>query len=354
MRNTLQKNKVVLGFSGGVDSTVAALLLKEQGFQVIGFYFDIFNGESSEYHYAQKIAKELDIHLVYENVSKEFEDIIIKDFCNQYQKGRTPNPCIICNPLIKFQKLIEVADKNDAFYIATGHYAQIIKDDENHFVGRALNERKDQSYMLYRLNQNILSRLIFPLGQITDKETIRNLAKKSGLSNSDKKDSQEICFVPEGQTYIDILDKKNVKSSPGNFMDKNGKILGEHKGITHYTIGQRKGLGIALGTPVFVTKIDAKSNSITLGPQDDLMNRTVSLIECYFSETESKEIPEKYLNSNLKGKSRYASPLADCKIIRANEKEVTIEFSQPQKSFTPGQSVVLYCDDKVLGGGFIK
>ena len=229
----LDKNKILLGLSGGVDSTAAALLLKEKGFGVTGYYFDVLGNNEQGRNEAQAVADQLGIELICEDVSAEFSEKVIGNFCSEYLCGRTPNPCVVCNPWIKFRKLVETADRLGIYYIATGHYCRIAHDEETgaYYVRRAANEAKDQSYMLYRLGQDVLSRVIFPLGEFCDKEEIRDIAREKSLKNAEKKDSQEICFIDPTDNYIEYITRLGFDTDPGKFVDKDGKVLGEHKGI---------------------------------------------------------------------------------------------------------------------------
>lgn len=353
---TLNKNKVLLGLSGGVDSTTAALFLKEKGLDVTGFYFEVIDGKSEGAEEAQKVADELGIPLITYDASKQFKDIVIEDFLNSYKIGKTPNPCVLCNPEIKFKLLLEYADKLGAYYVATGHYARIYQNLETakYFVQRGTNEKKDQSYMLYRLGQDILSRLIFPLGMSKDKEEVREIAHKNHLSNAGKADSQEICFLQNDTNYINYINEHGYSAPQGNFIDKHGNILGPHKGIHCYTIGQRKGLGIALGKSVFVTHIDSKTNSITLGESDDLMKYEIYSYDNFFTETGSSSIPPTFGDKfSCYAKIRYASPLAKAHVTKDENDKLKIRFEQPQRAPSPGQSIVFYNDDIVIGGGYI-
>ena len=276
---TLSKNKIVLGLSGGVDSTTAALLLKEQGFEVIGFYFDVLGDNFAGERAAWKLAEKMGIPLHTMDVSCEFAEKVIDNFCSEYSLGRTPNPCVICNPAIKFKKLLEIADREGAYYIATGHYVGIMKDEATgiYYIRKGASEKKDQSYMLYRLGQDVLSRLLLPLGGIVCKEDTRRIARSYELPNAEASDSQEICFIDESvESYERFLFHRNAVGKKGNFIDQHGNVLGEHRGISCYTVGQRKGLGIALGKPAFVTKIDAESGDITLGDNDSLFWKRLS------------------------------------------------------------------------------
>lgn len=349
MTHNLNKKKIVLGLSGGVDSTTAALILKNKGFEVIGFHFDVM-GDGKGLKDAQNAASQLGIKLRHKDVSKDFERIVISNFCSEYEKGRTPNPCICCNPNIKFKELINVANEEGAYYIATGHYARTFNNPETGLfhIRMGKNIRKDQSYMLYRLGQDVLSRLIFPLGEAEDKEDIRQLARENKLSNADKKDSQEICFIDPTSSYIEYLKEKGIVSKPGNFVDKEGNILGVHQGITNYTIGQRKGLGIALGKPAFVTKIDPITNEITLGDNEDLFNNMVYSIDNIFVD------PNRNDYDNLSAKIRYTTTPSPCKITSIEDGLCTTEFIDKMRAATPGQSIVFYDGDIVIGGGFVK
>lgn len=353
---TLNKNKVLLGLSGGVDSTTAALFLQKKGFDVTGFYFEVIGDKSEGAEDAKKVADELGIPLITFDASKKFRDIVIENFLSSYKIGKTPNPCVLCNPEIKFKLLLEHADKIGAYYIATGHYARIFHNlsTEKYFVQRGINEKKDQSYMLYRLGQDVLSRLIFPLGMSKDKGEVREIAYENHLSNAGKADSQEICFLQDDTDYINYINEHGYSAPQGNFIDKNGNVLGTHKGIHCYTIGQRKGLGIALGKPVFVTNIDPKTNNITLGGSDDLMKFEIHSYDNFFTETGSDSIPSTIgENFSCYAKIRYASQLAKAHVTKEQDNKLKIHFEQPQRAPSPGQSIVFYDRDIVIGGGYI-
>ncbi len=346
----LNRNKVLLGLSGGVDSATAALLLKEKGLEVTGYYFDVAGNNTKGRDEAEAVAKQLGIDFIYEDVSDEFEKIVIGNFVEEYLHGRTPNPCIMCNPNIKFKRLIANADKIGAYYIATGHYCRVFHDNKSDkfYLQRAANEKKDQSYMLYRLGQEVLSRLIFPLGEFSDKDETRELARENKLQNADKKDSQEICFIDPTDNYADYIKRLGYTSESGEFIDKEGNILGTHKGILNYTLGQRKGLGIALGKPAFVTRIDCKKNQITLGDNEDLFKiKVVSENNVIAADT-----AESLDGKTVFAKVRYAASPAKA-VLKVDEKRIIAEFEQPQRAATAGQSMVFYDGDLVLGGGFI-
>ncbi|HKM28445.1 MAG TPA: tRNA 2-thiouridine(34) synthase MnmA [Anaerovoracaceae bacterium] len=352
----LKNNKIVLGLSGGVDSTTAALLLQEKGYEVVGFYFDVLGNNTEGIEDARKVADSLGIEFISKDVSRDFETIVIDNFCKEYSKGRTPNPCIICNPNIKFKELIRVADSVGAAYIATGHYARISKDEETgkYFVRKGVSEKKDQSYMLYRLGQDVLSRLIFPLGDIENKEETRELAREKHLINADKKDSQEICFIDEKkEDYVQFIQKKGFAPQKGNFVDSEGNILGKHNGLINYTIGQRKGLGITFGKPVFVTKIDQGDNTVTLGDNETLFKKEIKSNNNFFPATSGEEFPEGYEGKNITAKIRYAAKPSPAQIHCCGSSISSI-FEEPQRAATPGQSIVFYDGDIVIGGGFIE
>lgn len=355
---TLSKNKVVLGLSGGVDSTAAALLLKEKGYTVVGFYFDVLGNNREGSEAAEQLAQKLDIAFVKMDVSEEFDRVVIGNFCKEYMAGRTPNPCIICNPKIKFKKLLQVAEEEGAYYIATGHYARIFHDGDRdlYFVRKGANEKKDQSYMLYRLGQSVLSRLILPLGDFEDKEETRSLARSRRLPNAEAADSQEICFIDDQkEDYVSFIERRGLAAEKGNFVDMQGKLLGEHRGLLHYTIGQRKGLGIALGKPVFVTSIDPENNQVTLGDHDDLFKREVVSVENFFAETSLGDLPQGAGSEfRVSAKIRYAAKPAPATVSRLPGGQILTVFDEPQRAAAPGQSIVFYRDDVVLGGGFIQ
>ena len=356
--NTLSKNKVVLGLSGGVDSTTAALLLKEKGLEVIGFYFDVLGTNLKGAEAAAQLAKKLDIDFVKMDVSEEFDQTVINNFCGEYLQGRTPNPCVICNPSIKFKKLLQVAEEKGAYYIATGHYARIFHDEERdlYFIRRGANQKKDQSYMLYRLGQNVLSRLILPLGEFDDKEKTRNIARSHNLPNAETADSQEICFIDEQkENYVSYIENRGLTAEKGNFVDSQGAFLGEHQGLVHYTIGQRKGLGITLGKPAFVTSIDPETNQVTLGDNADLFKREVISSENFFAANSLPDLPEGFGDElRVLAKIRYAATPAPARVSQRPDGKILTVFDEPQRAATPGQSIVFYKEDYVFGVGFIE
>lgn len=356
MGNGLDKNKVILGLSGGVDSTAAALLLKEKGFQVTGLYFDISTGNEQGRHAAEQVAAQVGIPFIYKNVHNMFHDIVVKNFCGEYMCGRTPNPCVLCNPTVKFKTLVQEADARGAYYIATGHYASICYDNQSDrwYIGKAANEKKDQSYMLHRLGQDIISRLIFPMEHISNKEETRNLVRESDLFNAEQKDSQEICFISNDENYIDYIEERGYQCSAGDFVDKDGNVLGRHSGLSHYTIGQRKGLGITFGKPVFVIKLDSERNTVTLGDHEELFQHEVYSTQNFFTMTNSEEMPSQLKDKRVYAKIRYAAKPAEATLTQLENGDVCAVFKDKQRAPAPGQSIVFYLDNLVVGGGRIK
>ena len=355
MTKVLDNKKIVLGISGGVDSSTAALLLKEKGYEVIGLYFDAHHINEKGRELAEETAKALNIQFVYRDVSKEFADIVISNFCSEYQNARTPNPCIICNPTVKFRTLIEVADQVGAYHIGTGHYAKVIFDENKngHFIACARNIKKDQSYMLYRLEQNVISRLILPLEEFETKDDIRDIARSNNLISADLKDSQEICFIEDGKSYLDFLKEKGAKERKGNFVDLEGNVLGKHKGLTNYTIGQRKGLGVTFGKPVFVNKLDKASNTVVLGSNEDLFHDKIISSGNFFTETGTEKMPSLYESKEVYAKVRYTANKSQAIIRTMKDGRVETIFSEKQRAPSPGQSIVFYDGNVVIGGGFI-
>ncbi len=348
---TLSKNKVVLGLSGGVDSTSAALLLKEKGLEVIGFYFDVLGNNESGLAAASDLADRLGIQFISKDVSADFDRIVVENFCQEYACGRTPNPCVLCNPTIKFKELIDVANEVGAYYIATGHYAKIQSRDGLYFVEKGSNERKDQSYMLYRLGQDVLSRLIFPLGEIQDKEQTRQMARDAALPNADNADSQEICFIDDKkENHGAFIQRRGFSPKKGNFVDASGRVLGQHQGLLNYTIGQRKGLGIALGKPAFVTAMNPQTNEVTLGDNADLFKTEVISKENFFV-ADGGTMPTGEIA--VLAKIRYAAKPSLAVVKPMEDGRILTVFEEPQRAATPGQSIVFYKDDVVIGGGII-
>lgn len=355
------KKTVVVGLSGGVDSSVAAYLLKEQGYDVIGVTMQIWQEEDSctveenggccglsAVEDARRVAQKLDIPYYVMNFRKEFQEQVIDYFTREYLEGRTPNPCIACNRYVKWESLLKRSLEIGADYIATGHYARVEQLPNGRYAIRnSVTAKKDQTYALYNLTQEQLARTLMPVGAYT-KEEIRKIAEEAGLPVAHKKDSQEICFVPDND-YAGFIKNSTGKTIPkGNFVQADGKVLGEHQGIIHYTIGQRKGLNLSMGHPVFVTKIRPDTNEVVIGENEDLFINTLLCDRVNFMAIEGLEEEVR-----LKAKIRYNHPGAECVISPAEEGKVRVTFDQPQRAITPGQAVVFYQGEYVAGGGII-
>ena len=355
------KTRVVVAMSGGVDSSVAAALLKGEGYEVIGITMCFNLADSSRrrptccgldgIEDARRVAHTLGIKHYVLNMKKVLEERVIKDFCNEYSRGRTPNPCILCNQYVKFGALLKKTLSLDAKFLATGHYARIEKVTSHksqvtsHLLKKARDLNKDQSYFLYRLTQKQLRHILFPLGSYT-KEEVRKLAKAWDLSVADKLASQEICFLPQDDYREFIKMRGTPEIKPGAVLDKEGNVLGRHKGIAFYTIGQREGLGIARGYPLYVIKIDPKTNQITVGKKEDAYAKEFLIKKTHFILRSIK----KKIAAKVKIRYNHQERLAD--LIPINNK-IKVRFKKPQFAVTPGQSAVFYNNDNVLGGGVI-
>ena len=357
----MAKKKVVVGMSGGVDSSVAAYLLKEQGYDVIGVTMQIWQDEESKIQEenggccglsavddARKVAAQIGIPYYVMNFKKDFQEKVIDYFVDEYLHGRTPNPCIACNRYVKWESLLTRSMEIGADYIATGHYARVEQLPNGRYAIRhSATWSKDQTYALYNLTQDQLRRTLMPVGEY-EKDQIREIAKEIGLQIANKPDSQDICFVSDDDYASFIEEESNQKIPEGNFVTPDGKILGRHKGIIHYTIGQRKGLNIALGKPVFVQKICPETNEVVLGSNEDLFTTTVRANRLNFMAVE--DIPEEI---GALGKIRYNHRGDTCKVKRIGEDLLECHFDTPVRAVTPGQAVVLYDGEYVLGGGTI-
>lgn len=355
------KGKVVVGMSGGVDSSVAAYLLKEQGYEVIGVTMQIWQDEASHIQEenggccglsavedARRVAERLGIRYYVMNFRQEFQENVIDYFVDEYQHGRTPNPCIACNRYVKWESLLQRSLEIGADFIATGHYARIDKLPNGRFaLKKSVTAAKDQTYALYNLTQDQLSHTLMPVGEY-EKDHVRKIAEEVGLPVAHKPDSQEICFVPDND-YASFIERETGKQiENGNFVDIYGNVLGKHKGITHYTIGQRKGLGIALGHPIFVTEIRPETNEVVLGENEDLFTTTVRANRLNFMSVPSIEGEMRAM-----AKIRYNHRGDDCTIRMVDEDVIEVQFDKPQRAATPGQALVIYDGDYVLGGGTI-
>ena len=358
----INKNKkVFVAMSGGVDSSVVAGLMKEQGYDVVGvtMCFSITHPNSTKpsccgvdgINDAKRAAEIIGIPHYVLDFAKDINEHIIDDFTSEYLSGRTPNPCVRCNQHLKFGTLYKKVMAMGADYLATGHYAKIhynpIRDCFE--MKKAVDHKKDQSYFLYSMNKATLSKVLFPLGDMT-KDEVRDLAHNYKLNVADKAESQDICFVPE-TGYKEFIRNRlgDGVFKPGNFKDSQGTIVGEHKGIANYTIGQRDKLGIALGVPVYVYEIDRESNTVYVGPQECLYAKGLTATQ--FNPV-SMNIPDETIE--ISARIRYNAPEVKGFLTYLDDGKIRIKFAEPQKSVTPGQSVVFYHDDVVLGGAIIE
>ena len=351
--------KILIAMSGGVDSSVAAKLLCDAGNECIGCTMKLFNNcdaglsrsrtccSLDDIEDARSVAFSLGMRYYVFNFKDDFREKVIKKFASAYLAGQTPNPCIDCNRYMKFDKLYERARLLGCDKIATGHYARIEFDGEKYLLKKARDESKDQSYVLYMLTQEQLAHTLFPLGELIKSET-RAIAEASKLTNAQKPDSQDICFVPDGDYAAAIERLTGKTSAPGNFIDTDGNVLGTHRGITHYTIGQHRGLGLALPERRYVCKIDAGSGTVTLGSGTELYSREVLVRDFNWISGEAPSGPIR-----CSAKIRYRQPEQAANVEPLSENEALIRFDTPQRAVTPGQSAVLYDDGTVLGGGII-
>ena len=333
--------RVLIGMSGGVDSSVAAYLLKKEGYEVVGLTMSLFPKENdTSIIDAKQVCQKLNIEHYIVDYTKEFSNKVIKNFIENYQNAKTPNPCIECNKYFKFGLMWQKAQELNCDYIATGHYAAI-KDNK---LCR-IDSPKDQSYFLYKIDKSILPHILFPLNKYINKDEIRKIAEDNNLTNYNKKDSQDICFI-ENNDYSSFLEQ-NLDNLPnkGDFI-YHGKVIGQHKGLIYYTIGQRKGLGISYLHPLYVISLNKENNQVILGDEEELYTKIVNI-------TDINILVDK-LPSKAQAKIRYKSKLTSCNIEIIDNNNLRIIFDKPVKSVTPGQSLVLYDNDIVLGGGIIK
>lgn len=353
------RRKALIAMSGGVDSSVAAYLAIESGLDCIGVTMKLFDNEDAgisreksccsleDTEYARGVAYRLGMPYYVFNFTADFKEQVMRRFVEAYERGATPNPCIDCNRYLKFDRLYRRAKELGCEYVVTGHYARIEEENGRFLLKKAVDLTKDQSYVLYSMTQDELRHTLFPLGGMTKMHT-RELARKLGFYNADKPDSQDICFVPDGD-YASFIENTTDQVLPtGNFVTPEGKVLGKHKGIIHYTVGQRKGLGLALGYPAFVLEIRPETNEVVIGTYEESLTYTVRANELNFMSVEQITEPVRIF-----AKIRYNHKGAWCTVERTGEDEIVCTFDEPIRAATPGQAVVLYDGEYVLGGGTI-
>lgn len=353
----MMKKKVIIAMSGGVDSSAAAYLLRSQGHECAGFTMKLLGsltedsvcGSEDDVKDARKVAEKLDMPFYDFDFSDEFREEVMERFVSAYEQGHTPNPCIYCNRYMKFGLLYEKAKELGYDYVATGHYARVAYDEERGrwLLKKALDPKKDQSYMLCGMTQEQLAHAIFPLGGM-DKSGVRDLAESQGMENARKRESQDICFVPDG-SYAEFIEEFRGKTYPeGDFTDMEGNVLGRHKGIIRYTVGQRKGLGLSLKKPGYVCHICPENNTIVIGDNSDLFTTKFQVKDLNLIAFE-----DLYAGARLKVRVRYHQAEQWAHVIQTGPDTLEVEFEEPQRAITKGQAAVLYDGDIVAGGGII-
>lgn len=355
------KKKVVVGMSGGVDSSVAALLLKEQGYEVIGVTMEIWDG-GKDYNPsldggccgllaaedARRVCDVLGIPFYVMNFKKEFKEKVVDYFINEYRRGRTPNPCIACNRHIKWQALFSRAMEIGADFIATGHYARVVKLPSGRYtVRKSVTDKKDQTYVLYNLSQEQLAHTLMPVGEYP-KEKVRNMAENAGLPVAHKSESQDICFVPD-HDYAGFIERETgIVCQTGEFVDLDGNVLGIHKGIEHYTVGQRKGLGISAKKPLYIRSIEPETRKVVLAGGDEIFSNNVLISDVNYMGVMPFSGEEEFV-----GKIRYSHKGERCKVCARDDGMLECVFEKAQRAVTPGQAIVLYRGDDIACGGII-
>lgn len=340
-------NKAIIAMSGGVDSSVASFLMQEQGYELLGVTLSLIDSDSQDIEDAKKVADRLGFSHTVLDFKDEFRKEVIARFINAYENLETPNPCVFCNRFIKFGKLVAYGIDMGYSHIATGHYAQIEEHNGRYLLKKGKDHSKDQSYVLYSLSQKQLSHTKFPMGSMSKAEA-REIAEENNFVNARKKDSQDICFVRDGD-YAGFIERYLGKIYPqGSFVDFDGNVLGTHKGLIHYTIGQRKGLGLALPKPMYVCKLSGDDNSVILGDNIDLFSTTLDAHDINLIVTDK-------LDTQIRAevKVRYSQKAQPATVWQTDSDSLHIEFDEPQRAITAGQAVVMYDGDTVIGGGTI-
>ncbi|MBE6834780.1 MAG: tRNA 2-thiouridine(34) synthase MnmA [Ruminococcaceae bacterium] len=351
--------KAIIAMSGGVDSSVAAYLMKNKGFECIGATMKLFDNDDININNeksccsldgvedARSVANKLGIPYYVFNFKADFNEKVIKNFIQTYENGGTPNPCIECNRNLKFKKLMDKMKELEFDYVVTGHYASVEEKDGRFLLKRGADSNKDQSYVLYSLTQEQLSHIIFPLGDY-NKSKIREIAEQQGFLNAHKKESQDICFVPDGDYVSFIKGYTNKEYPKGNFIDIEKNVIGQHQGIINYTVGQRKGLGVAFGEPRYVCSVNPENNTVTLGKNEDLFST-----ELIAKDINLISVDKINGEMRVKAKVRYKHTEQPATVIQLDEDTIKVVFDEPQRAITKGQAVVLYDGDYVVGGGTI-